>query len=91
MKRIKVTDLEKFVKQHIYNPYLNSLPEGINHTITLKNAVRYLIIYPEWADLVMKRIKNINFYFPDYISHQLVELIKNWPKDGFTKREDLIK
>ena len=76
----KVTDLEKFVLDHIYRPFQSMLPDLINGKLdgnhNLNNSVSYLEAYPEWRKCVLDRCFAIGFYFPDYIVHPLVEYIK---------------
>ena len=71
--RIKITNLEKFVKYHIKNPYMNQIPDA--NKIKLRNVERYKYLYPDWWKLVVNRIKNIDFYFPKYINHPLIGMI----------------
>lgn len=73
MEKVKITDLEDFVKTQIRLPYENKVPNPSK--IRLNNVITYINTYPEWWDLVIDRIKKCDFYFPDYIHHHLVNLI----------------
>lgn len=70
---MRVTDLEKFVREEIYNPYKNMIEEKI----TLSNARLMLIKNKEWAKLVLGRLSKMDITFPSYVNHQLVRFIKN--------------
>ena len=79
---MRVTDLEKFFKYHVKNPYLNSLPNmEIAEQMSLKNVMRYIEKYPQWWALVEDRIKRIGFTFPTWIKHDLVNLLTD-QKEG---------
>lgn len=71
--KIKITDLEEFVRKHIKNPYMDMIPDG--DKIKLKNVHTYIYLYPEWWGYVKSRIDEIGFYFPNYIKHSLLDLI----------------
>ena len=83
MKKIKVTNLEKFVLEDIFRPYQNVLGvsdkriERLTKQYNLNTARQLLIENKEWAKLVLDRISECNFYFPSYIKHSLVRFIKN--------------
>lgn len=78
MNKIKITDLEKFVKQHIKNPYLSMLEDmQIDTNVSLDNAVQKLLAFPDWGKFVLDRIYGCGIWFPEYINHHLVVSI-NW-------------
>lgn len=77
----KITDLDKFVKQHIRLPFSSMLPENHADKIRLKNVMDFLSFYPDWAKVVSKRISKISFRFPDYIQHPLVDYVKGLYSD----------
>lgn len=79
MKKKKVTNLEKFALEQIFRPYqtmlgfekrLEKLPFSIDEIPNL------MANNPEWASVVLDRIKRIGFYFPVYIKHDIVRIIK---------------
>jgi hypothetical protein len=78
----KVTDLERFATEHIYNPYKTTLDSAYERLAKpvprdLENAVYHLMNVPEWRELVLGRINKIGFYFPRYIRHILVDYIED--------------
>lgn len=82
-KKIKVTDLEKFVLEQVFRPYQGHLLghdapqlERLTKEYNLDIVMYLLDIAPTWAALTMKRIIEIGFEFPEYINHPLVSLIK---------------
>jgi hypothetical protein len=75
MKPERITDLEKFLHEHIKQPYKN---QGVETDgITLDNFYEYITKYPDWWALVANRIERIGFKFPDYIQHELVDVIRS--------------
>lgn len=74
MKKIKVTNLEKFVEQHIRLPYQNSCAES--NKVFLHNVIEYAEKYPQWWQLVIGRINAIGFRMPKYINHPLKTFLK---------------
>ncbi len=83
MKKIKVTDLEKFVLEQIFRPYQIALGIGdkrlerLTKEYNLDTARELLIRNKEWGKLVLFRASRCGFYFPDYIHHRLVPFLKN--------------
>jgi len=85
MKKTKITDLEKFTLEHIFRPYqtmimdenrLEKLP------MPLDEVALYADANPEWWDVVHDRIKRIGFYFPNYINHEIVDLVREEGENG---------
>jgi hypothetical protein len=82
MKRIKVTDLEEFALNQIFKPYQNLLGfcdcnkvlKSLPLPLSLLPA--FIANNPDWWRIVKDRIKRCNFYFPDYIKHDIIDLIK---------------
>lgn len=83
MKKIKVTDLELFCLEQIYRPYQLSLGIGdkrlerLTKDFSLETARALLIHKKDWSKLVLERLSNCGFWFPDYINHPLVRFLKN--------------
>ena len=76
----KTTNLETFVLAHIYKPYWTMLSkepliERLRGEYSLDFASAHLESNPEWAYLVIRRIKNIGIWFPEYVVHPLVDFI----------------
>jgi hypothetical protein len=75
VKKTRITDLEKFVLEHIVRPYqdtggfgdkrLTSLPLPMDCIIDMLNEEN------KWSRLVLERISKIGFYFPKYIKHPI--------------------
>jgi hypothetical protein len=92
MKKTRITDLEKFVLEHIVRPYqdrggfgeeqLNSLPLPMDCIIDMLNEEN------EWTKLVLNRISKIGFTFPEYIKHPLVKIVKDACKSTITKQTE---
>jgi len=85
---MKVTDFEKFVLEQVYRPYWNKLfntdvkrLERLSKDYGLDSVLDLFVGNPEWEKLVMGRIKSLNFTFPEYIDHPLVDYIKNWTEE----------
>ncbi len=86
----KITDLEQFASEQIVRPYQTMIP-GFGKEKRLKNSPyslgelkdylnQYDLVtpYSEWAKLVLDRIYRVGFYFPNYIQHPLVDVIKRY-------------
>ena len=81
--KIKVTDLEKFVLEQVFRPYQYLLLgedaprlEKLTKEYCVDNVLHLLNVCPGWANYTIDRIMNIGFYFPKYIKHPLVDMIK---------------
>lgn len=81
---MKVTDLEKFALEQIYRPYVQDLFNAdtrfdkLSKDYNLDTVLDLFVGNEKWRQLVMTRISRMEFTFPDYIKHPLVEYIKNW-------------
>ncbi len=78
----KITDLEKFALEHIVRPYQDGLGLGFDERVTklpftLDELADKLKKNNEWSRMVLDRIRRIKFYFPEYINHRLVQIIKD--------------
>jgi hypothetical protein len=80
----RITDLEAFVLSEVYRPYQNALPllgkdgkriERLGGALTLDEAVTHLNAYPDWAALVVGRIRDCGYWFPHYLSHPLIDYL----------------
>jgi hypothetical protein len=79
---MKVYNLEKFAKEQIYNPYRNKLDERYTKLSTpiprdLEHATYHLMNVPEWRELVLNRLKEIDITFPSYMQHTLVTYLED--------------
>jgi hypothetical protein len=87
---VKIVDLEKFCLEHIYWPYQDMIMtvtdsigredtlKCLNHSFNLDNSVDVMKKNTVWAELVLDRINRMRVYFPDYIQHPIVELIREY-------------
>lgn len=78
----KITDLEKFVESDIYRPYQTILDEAYSKLSSpvarnLENAKYHLMNNKDFADHVLNRMKEIEYYFPNYIKHELVTYLSD--------------
>jgi hypothetical protein len=94
---MKITDLEKFTLEQVYRPYWATLMGGdyprlavLTSVHNLDTAVRDLSENKEWAELVLDRIRRCEFIFPYYISHPLVDCIKEYSRQK-RKSEPLVE
>jgi len=84
---MKITDLEKFALEQIYRPYARELwkidtkVDRLSTHYDLDDVLLWFEQEPEWRDLVMKRIVLMEFEFPKYINHPLVDYIKIWIRE----------
>lgn len=81
----KVTDLEQFALEHVCRPYQSMIPvwnEMYLRTIpcSLDFLAEMLQENTEWSRLVLDRIRRIDFVFPKYIQHPLVDVITAYNK-----------
>lgn len=76
----RITDLEKFALEHVWRPYRDRMGFDARLEVMPRNLedTAKLLITDEsgWSDLVLDRITAIKFYFPNYIVHPLVDVIK---------------
>ena len=88
----KVTDLEKFVFEHVWRPYWALHPDANNtsgnperyedrfgkkrHTLMQTNT--FLRENHEYRAHVIGRLARIGVWFPDYIKHPLVSNVRDW-------------
>ena len=75
----KVTDLEVFALEQIVRPYQSMIMKDVPIKVSpysLDELIGMLKLNNEWSKLVLNRIYNCEFYFPSYISHELVDLIR---------------
>ena len=81
MTKEKVTDLEKFALEQIVRPYQNllgieeraeKLPYTLNELATMlgQNTI--------WSNSVLERIFRCAFYFPNYVVHPLVNVVRDY-------------
>ena len=86
MMPTKVTDLENFALRHIVRPYqsLLDLPEEtyLSCPYTLDVLADMLEQDTEWAALVINRARLCKFYFPKYIQHRIVDVIRRGATDA---------
>ena len=79
---MRVTDLEKFAREHVWMPYWPSHPDSGVYpsskipSYTLDQTLETLKTYPDYRVLVIRRLKVIGVTFPSYIQHPLVDFIK---------------
>lgn len=86
--RVKITDLDKFAEQQIYNPYKRMLDDRLTeYALTLENVDYYASEYPEWWKKVAERIWACSFYFPYYIEHDVVKLLQHTNAHKLTNGE----
>ena len=69
----RVTDLDKFARTEVYNPFKSMLPVAV--VVNLHNAVLCLTNHPDWAECVVDRINRCGYWFPHYIKHELVDYL----------------
>jgi len=83
---MKVYNLEQFALEQIYRPYQTMLGFGFDEKLkrlpySLEKTVELLKEKSEWSSLVLSRIKGIGVTFPEYIKHELVDLVINFRKE----------
>lgn len=76
----RVTDLDKFSLEQIWRPYqtlagfeearLEVAPMGLDET------AQRLSEDSRWSRCVLERARACRFYFPDYVKHRLVDVVK---------------
>jgi hypothetical protein len=77
----KVTDLEKFALEQIFRPYQNMV-EGLGEKrltilpMSLDEVPVFIEKNLEWWKLVRNRIVRCKFYFPSYINHPIVDMVR---------------
>lgn len=79
--RLKTTNLEQFALENIFRPYQNMINLG-DHPIRilpmkLDEIPDFILANPKWWHVVKDRIIKCNFYFPPYIKHRIINLIKD--------------
>ena len=83
----KITDLERFAMDHIVKPYQDSGGLGGHDEyikklpLSLEDLAIKLAENSEWSNMVLNRISRIGFTFPDYINHELVNVIKSFKRE----------
>lgn len=77
----KITDLEDFALEEIIKPYQNLLEPKYQRSIKLPfslNKIAHMLLQDtRWAGFVKNRLSGLNYYFPDYIEHSLVKVLRN--------------
>ena len=73
---MRVTDLEKFTKEQIYNPYMSSLSED-RFIFTLDDVAYDAENHPEWWAMVVSRLHKMNVNFAFYVKHEIVDLVND--------------
>lgn len=80
----KVTDLDKFSLEQVWRPYQTKAGVGDDARLTsspmnLDDTAAKLAEDTEWSRLVLSRIRACNFYFPPYVKHRLVDVVRAKP------------
>jgi hypothetical protein len=78
---VKVTDLEKFALEQIFRPYQSMVAElGEKRLTELPMHIDAIPMFakqnPLWWELVKDRLIKMNVWFPVYIKHQIVEMMR---------------
>lgn len=95
-KHSKVTDLEEFCEKEIWMPYLPIHPEmsdenktvgdysKIAKRMSLDETVDHLVKHQntDWVKRLANRIDKCDFWFPEYISHPIIPLLKELMKNS---------
>ena len=80
MMEKKVTDLEYFCLHQVFRPYQNMIGLGDNAINTLPmpidNVPQFAKENPEWWKVVSDRIHRCGFWFPSYIKHKIVSILR---------------
>jgi len=78
----KITDLDDFALVHIIRPYQNLIwlwdDRVKSSPYTLNELCTMLKKHNEWSCCVLDRIQRIWFTFPEYVNHELIEIIKKF-------------
>lgn len=76
----KVTDLEKFSLEEIWRPYqtMAGVAEGrlTKPPLGLDGTADALSKDTDWSRAVLSRVRDCGFYFPSYVKHPLVDVVK---------------
>jgi hypothetical protein len=76
--------LDKFSLEQVWRPYQTKggVGDGVRLTsapMNLDDTAAKLAEDTEWSRLVLSRIRACNFYFPPYVKHRLVDVVRAKP------------
>lgn len=76
----RVTDLDKFSLEEIWRPYQTKagIAEGRleKPPLDLDGTAYALEKDTDWSRAVLARVRACKFYFPDYVKHRLVDIVR---------------
>jgi hypothetical protein len=80
----RITDLDKFSLEQIWRPYKTraGIDEKTDLSVapmSLDDTAEKLTEDTEWSRLVLSRIRACKFYFPSYVKHRLVDIVRGKP------------
>lgn len=82
---MRVTNLEKFVKEQVWNPYKNIAPfPECPEMWVLASHLQVSNEVTNWANLVLNRLQGIGITFPSWINHPIVDVLVS---RGVAKKE----
>lgn len=77
----RVTDLDKFSLEEIWRPYQTKAGFSERRLekppLDLDGTAAVLAKDSEWSRAVLDRARACKFYFPSYVQHPLVDLIRS--------------
>lgn len=86
MTKTKVTDLEKFALEQIFWPYQSMTEFGGKRLESLPISIDEIPLFAKnnerWWQCVSARIHRMNVYFPQYIKHPIVDMIRGTHDQG---------